>query len=171
MSLNRRFEELQMYEDVFGFFIEIFNHSDEELLTHSKDLHLKLKNDVSGETDIDGLDLFNELRALKLQFSLIKSKEPRNILQYLFSNNLLSTFSNTAIVLRILLTLPVSVASGERSFSKLKIIKNYLRSTITQERLTNLSIVAIEHEILDQLDISQVIQEFANMKARKISFL
>ncbi|CAM5090436.1 unnamed protein product [Natator depressus] len=36
---------------------------------------------------------------------------------------------NTAIALHILLTVPVSLASGERSFSKLKLLKNYLRST------------------------------------------
>jgi hypothetical protein len=35
----------------------------------------------------------------------------------------------------ILLTLPVSVATEERSFSKIKLIKSYLRSTIIQERL------------------------------------
>ncbi|ESO05795.1 hypothetical protein HELRODRAFT_171468 [Helobdella robusta] len=35
------------------------------------------------------------------------------------------------------LTLPVKVSSGERSFSKLKIIKNYMRSTMGHERLSN----------------------------------
>ena len=52
-----------------------------------------------------------------------QSNDPRTLLQYLFTNDLISTFPNTAITLRMLLTLPVSVASGERSFSKLKIWK------------------------------------------------
>jgi hypothetical protein len=34
------------------------------------------------------------------------------------------------------LTIPVSTASAKRSFSKLKIIKNYLRNAMTQERLS-----------------------------------
>ena len=44
-------------------------------------------------------------------------------LQILYSNNLMSTFPNTSIALRIFFTLPVTVESGERSFSKLKLIK------------------------------------------------
>ncbi|XP_065657993.1 zinc finger MYM-type protein 1-like [Hydra vulgaris] len=45
--------------------------------------------------------------------------------------------------LLLFLTLPVTVASAERSFSKLKIIKNYLRNTIGKERLNDLAIVSI----------------------------
>lgn len=93
------------------------------------------------------------------------------MLQYLFENNLIATFPNTAIVLRILLTLPVTVASGERSFSKLKLIKNYLRSTMVQERLNNLAIVSIEHEILDSVNTNQLIEDFANKKIRKVQLL
>ena len=39
------------------------------------------------------------------------------------------------VKLQTLLTIPATVASAERSFSKLKLIKNLLRSTISQERL------------------------------------
>ena len=71
---------------------------------------------------------------------------PLNILNYLFSNSLVSVFPNLSTALRIYLTLPVTVAHSERSFSKLKLVKNYLRSAISQTRLTNLSIISIEHE-------------------------
>jgi len=40
----------------------------------------------------------------------------------------------------------VSVASVERSFSKLKIIKTYLRSTMSQERLDESVLLSIEKE-------------------------
>ncbi|KAJ8871113.1 hypothetical protein PR048_027417 [Dryococelus australis] len=52
---------------------------------------------------------------------------------------------NIGVVLRILLTLPVTVASCERSFSKLKLIKTFLRSTMLQSRLSGLAIILIEH--------------------------
>ena len=42
------------------------------------------------------------------------------------------------------LTICVSVASCERSFSKLKLIKSYLRSTMAQARLSSLAILSIE---------------------------
>ncbi|GFV07583.1 hypothetical protein TNCV_4940891 [Trichonephila clavipes] len=46
-----------------------------------------------------------------------------------------------------MLTVPASTASAERSFSKLKLIKAYLRSTTSQERLSALSVLSIEAEI------------------------
>ncbi|KAG5266313.1 hypothetical protein AALO_G00229580, partial [Alosa alosa] len=41
----------------------------------------------------------------------------------------------------LFLTLPVTVATSERSFSKLKTIKNHLRSTVGQERLSGFAIL------------------------------
>ncbi|GFX33083.1 hypothetical protein TNCV_5042511 [Trichonephila clavipes] len=46
-----------------------------------------------------------------------------------------------------MLRVPVSTASAEKSFSKLKLIKTYLRSTMSQERLSALSVLSIEAEI------------------------
>ena len=62
----------------------------------------------------------------------------------------------------------VSVASCERSFCKLKLNKNYLRSTMSDARLTNLGILSIERELADEIDFDDVISEFSVRKARKI---
>jgi len=43
-----------------------------------------------------------------------------------------------------MLTIPVFVVSAERSFSKLKLIKSYLRSTMSQQRLNRLVLLFIE---------------------------
>ncbi|CAN7947913.1 unnamed protein product [Ixodes pacificus] len=51
---------------------------------------------------------------------------PPDVLQFMLDNHLRDNFPNTWVLLRILLTLPVSVATAERSFSKLKLIKTYL---------------------------------------------
>lgn len=64
-------------------------------------------------------------------------------------------------------TLPVTVASLERSFSKLKLIKNCMRSTISQEQLCHLSVLSIEYNIASTLDIKEVINQFANAKVQK----
>ena len=45
------------------------------------------------------------------------------------------------------LTLPISVAEEKRSFSKLKLIKTDLRSTMSQERLTGLAIISISQTV------------------------
>ena len=65
------------------------------------------------------------------------------------------------IALRILLTLPISVAQGERSFSKLKLFKTYLRSLLGQEKLDGLAIISIEREIVENIDLNEAIEEFA----------
>ena len=79
-------------------------------------------------------------------------------------------YPNLSIALRLLLTLRVTVASGERSFSKLKLIKTYLRTTMTQERLSSLAVLSIEQEIRKSLDMKDVIARFAEAKARKVKF-
>ena len=61
----------------------------------------------------------------------------------------------------------VSVAACERSFSKLKLIKTYLRSTMSYSRFSNLAILYIEHELAESIDFEAVIDEFASLKARK----
>ena len=63
------------------------------------------------------------------------------------------------------------MATAERSFSKLKIIKNYLRNSISQDRLTNISILNIERNRTKELAVSKLIDDFANKKARKHNFL
>nr|CAH7713145.1 unnamed protein product [Callosobruchus chinensis]CAH7732797.1 unnamed protein product [Callosobruchus chinensis]CAH7756156.1 unnamed protein product [Callosobruchus chinensis] len=65
--------------------------------------------------------------------------------------------------------MPVTVASCERSFSKLKLIKTYLRSTMGQERLSGLAILSIEGDIARLLSYENVIKNFAMRKARKIN--
>lgn len=77
-------------------------------------------------------------------------------------------FSNMWIALEILLTIPVSVASRERSFLKLKLIKKCLRSIMGDERLPSLAILFIENYIAENLDWKTLVNKFAEIKARKV---
>lgn len=65
-------------------------------------------------------------------------------------------------------SIPVTSATAERTFSKLKIIKNYLRNKMSQDRLKNLALIAIENRAASELDVSELIEEFSNRKARKL---
>ena len=62
----------------------------------------------------------------------------------------------------------VTVASAERSISKLKLVKNYLRSKMKQERLSGLAIMSIECDTAKSIDYSDIIDKFAQAKARKV---
>jgi hypothetical protein len=89
--------------------------------------------------DHDGLDLFSELKVLK-EILQIEESATIYILNYI---KRLDYFPNACIAYRIIL-IHVTVASTEKSFSKLKLIKSYLRSTISQERLNGLVILSIK---------------------------
>ena len=88
----------------------------------------------------------------------INDNSPINVLNYI---KRLESFLNACIIFRILLTIPVIVASAERSFSKLKLIKSYLRSTMSRERLSELAI-SIENEMLAELECKNLISNFAS---------
>lgn len=61
----------------------------------------------------------------------------------------------------------VTVTIGERSFSKLKLIKTYLRSTLRDEKLTFLAIISIENEIAQKMNFSEIIKNVANRRQEK----
>jgi hypothetical protein len=63
--------------------------------------------------------------------------------------------------------MPVTVASAERTFSKLKLLKNYLRSVMSQERLNGLATLCIEKKLLDEIDIEAIISDFAAANVRR----
>ena len=101
--------------------------------------------------------------AVSSELNLICQDGPMELLKFIHRYKLIDSVPNIEIGLRIFLTIGVSVATCERSFSKLKLIKNYLR-------LTNLAILSIEREVTDSIDFDSVISDFATQKARKVSF-
>ncbi|PWA49684.1 hypothetical protein CTI12_AA479530 [Artemisia annua] len=70
-------------------------------------------------------------------------ERPWKSIQIMEFTKKMDMFPNVLLAYKILLTIPVTVASAERSFSKLKILKSYQRSTMSQERLNGLAIVSI----------------------------
>ncbi|XP_076890376.1 uncharacterized protein LOC143541427 [Bidens hawaiensis] len=167
-SLTSRFNQFKEFETVFAFLfsIEKLKSFDEEILK-KKCINLEnfLKHD--DKVDIDGLDLFQELKMLRDMID-IESDTPINILNYIKK---FDSFSNAYIAYRIVLTIPVTVASAERSFSKLKLIKTYLRSTMSQEMLNGLALLSIEKNFIGEIDYDYFIKQFASIKARKINFI
>ena len=72
---------------------------------------------------------------------------------------------------------------GERSFSTIKRVKNYSKSTIGQKKLTNSALLCIEHDLMENLIIdlmenliidlmeNDIIDCFATMKHREKNIL
>ena len=87
--------------------------------------------------------------------------QPFDLLNKLVEFNLEEMFSNIAIALRVFCCLPATVASAERSFSKLKHIQNFNRTTMTQERLNDLAILSIESKLARKLSFTDCNATFA----------
>ena len=67
------------------------------------------------------------------------------------------------------MTICVNTAQCERSFSSLKRIKTYLRSTMSEQRLTDLAVLSIERELSGKLSLGAIVDEFAGLdKNRRI---
>ncbi|XP_050547294.1 uncharacterized protein LOC126908981 [Daktulosphaira vitifoliae] len=60
-------------------------------------------------------------------------------------------------VYKFLLTIPLTQTTCERSFSKLKLIKTRLRSTLTQPNLESIFIMNCEREIVDEITNDEII--------------
>jgi hypothetical protein len=71
-------------------------------------------------------------------------------------------FPNLRNILKLLLVIPATSATAERSFSMLRRIKTYLRSTMTQERLNHVCIINTYPEIVDEIDIQNIMATFIN---------
>lgn len=171
-SVKERFESLENVNGLFSFLYD-FESCDENLANGNlkkscKKLELALSH--NDDVDINGDDLFHEFPVV---YSLIKQYGVSNALDVLNTikkAGLENLVPNMVIAYRIFLTTPVSVASGERSFSKLKLIKDYLRNSTKQERLNGLAIISIEREIANSIDYEDIIEDFAHSKARKKPF-
>jgi hypothetical protein len=77
-------------------------------------------------------------------------------------------FPQIYILLQLFLTLPLTSATAERSFSTMRRLKSYLRSTMGESRLNGLAQMSINRDL--PIDPEQVLDELAKKK-RRLNFL
>ncbi|CAF1425421.1 unnamed protein product, partial [Rotaria sp. Silwood1] len=117
-------------------------------------------NDVdefSRHIDVDSNALKNEFIVIK---TMLMSKTINNVIQFL--NELIpfsTAFPQTLRMIKSAITMPISQVACERSFSKMKIIKNYLRNSMSDKRLSDLTVVAVERNIA--IDYERIIDKLA----------
>nr|XP_054594826.1 zinc finger MYM-type protein 1-like isoform X2 [Nothobranchius furzeri]XP_054594921.1 zinc finger MYM-type protein 1-like isoform X2 [Nothobranchius furzeri]XP_054595126.1 zinc finger MYM-type protein 1-like isoform X2 [Nothobranchius furzeri] len=166
-ALSAILERFTTLEDVGQKFAVLTNFpslSDEELAEKCDALGTILE--FNGKSDLDRKELVKEMK----NFPSLPPQDMLGLLTFLHKNHLTEIYPNLWTGLRIALTVPMTVAEAERSFSKLKLIKNYLRSTMSQERLSGLSIISINFQVGEEISYDDIIDEFASRKARKQHF-
>lgn len=169
-QLVGRFKTFDTIAEDFGFLVPktFLNMSENEAVEQSKTLHSKYPEVLSEKFSIQFINMM----------SIVKQDTDENMSVKEFLSEVLlkkisvlqGDFSEIIMAFLLFLTLPVSVASAERSFSKLKIIKNYLRNSMSENRLHALSILAIEHQTASKMNIQRLVDVFSEMKVRKRDF-
>lgn len=154
------------YTDIaakFSFLVNL-NASKEEITESLERLIEDYPNDVN-------MNIVTEIQNFHNYVKQVYGNEPRKtfveLYQIIFKDVLFSAFPNVECLIRLFLTLPITNSTGERSFSALKRVKNYLRSSMCQEKVSDLGLLFIEKDKLQKLDFDDVIQQFATEKSRK----
>lgn len=184
-KMEERLSTAQKYRANFFYVVDLLT-SDICRRFEQKDLHvaaarekLLLTNEL---TDIDN-STFSDLYAQsQLPASFEKCKLQRHLLQMKDLMQLKNTtfgtvhdvakaltgmghltrqlYSEVERLVNLILSQPVSVAQCERSFSCLRRLKNFLRTSMSQARLTHLAVIAIHKNRLDSVDVEILMNEF-----------
>lgn len=163
-AIRERFSTLENVGQKFGVLTNFPSLTDKELADQCEALGTTLH--FEGHSDLDSKELVQEIK----NFPDLPSQTMSlfELITFMHDKDLSEIYPNFWTALRIAMTLPVTVAQAERSFSKLKLIKSYLRSTMSQERLTGLAVISINHVIGEQISYDDIIDDFASRRARKV---
>lgn len=78
------------------------------------------------------------------------------------------SYPNLYVLLKIACTLPCTSCACERSFSVIRRLRNYMRTSMGQDRLTSLGLMHIHYDM--PVDLDKVVDIFASKYPRKLEF-
>lgn len=185
-ELKKRSEVYFGFNEKFGFLNCLSSTSNEEIRKHASVLTKRYQTDIDDDFSeecvqfksfAEGLCDDNNDKELNpddnthnnMMTYMPKRNFPLEYLQLIREKRLTTAFPNMDTALRIFLCIMTSNASGERSFSILKRVKNYLRNSTSDERLSSLASFVANAELLKNLDFTELVNDFAAKKVRKVT--
>lgn len=169
MEMKDRFARLKQHVERFGFLLDLkaLLQGDHTTSEYKDKLMENCSNFCAFYDELSAKALYDDVMDAKIIFGCKPLPDTSEDFLKSLAKFGKDVFFSLQVAVQLLLTLSVSVASCERSFSKLKLIKNYLRTTMSQDRLKALAILSVESEIADEVDLNDTIDEFAREKARR----
>ena len=73
-------------------------------------------------------------------------------------------------MVKLVLTLPVSIATTERVFSSMNVIKTDFHNKIEDEFLSDAMMLFIERDIVATISMDSIIGDFEDLKRRRVPF-
>ena len=143
------------------------SHISEEVKLYSKEINIeRLKIQLQMLPEL--IRTYNEKN---LSMSIKKVTNLRTLCELMCdvssSKSLLCEVFN---LLHIALTIPVTSATAERTFSTLRRLKTFLRSSMTQQRLNHVMLLNIHIERTDNINLTLIAKEFVAVNERRCSF-
>ena len=89
---------------------------------------------------------------------------------FFFETKKLTDYHLIDMLIRLVLTLPVSTATSERAFSAMKIVKSRLLHKMEDEFLRDCLIIYIERDIALKFTTDTIIDDFDARKRRRLDF-
>ena len=159
-EMKNRYGVIRALEAKFAFLLKYLSMEEKMIQQQATLFSEEYIADVS-------VDLVNEILHLKAIHTDNLGKDvlpPLDLLNRLAAENLEGLFPNVCVALRIFCTGRIG---AECSFSGLTILKNDLRSTMGQLRLSSLGMLYFNSTFARHLNFDAVMDDFANRKARK----
>lgn len=169
-DLKSRFPEETLNLYSFSIiFPEVLEKSDEESIKNAAHI---LAEKYSVFFNENSASLYKTLRA---ELELWEAKWQREKYDVSYDSVKLLEFCDIDIyptihtLLKIFATLPLSASSAEQTFSTLRRIKTWLRSTMAEDRLVGLALMNIYYDI--HIDIDKVIDRYARTRKHRLNFV
>ena len=154
-------------QSLFGFLVELPSKANDEL-RHATEI---FRENYPGGNDIQFQEEMVHFKHFASQFEDYNDKISASQSFELICNNMIqSTFPNVLTALQIYRCLMITNTTAERTFSKLKILKNCHRALMTQERLNGLAIMATENDFLQNINFQDILNDFTTVKLREKNF-
>ena len=77
-------------------------------------------------------------------------------------------FSQVEVLLRLINVIPLTSCEAECSFSALRRLKTWLRSTMSQKLLNNIAVCHVHHDYIDDLNLELIANEFISANERRL---
>ena len=110
-----------------------------------------------------------QLQIFRRQFEYSSVEEAASVLRASVPEVRL-LFSQVELLVRLLLVVPVTLCEAERSFSSIRQLKTWLRSSATQKRLNlnNLAVCSTHRDPVDCLDLKKLVNTFTSSNERRL---
>ncbi|XP_076355680.1 uncharacterized protein LOC143249539 [Tachypleus tridentatus] len=164
----------------FEFVDTVIEHLTTRFNADNNDLrqYLALENMItSGKIDNSVINFYPEISAQRLEFQLpifigtrkaVSLKGARDAYCKMHETNQ-QMFSEVFLLMKILFVCPVSSCECERSFSALRRLKMWLRSTMSQCRLNHVAVCHTHKDEVDTINIEELMKEFINRSSQRRS--